>query len=189
MKFKVIYADPAWRFKVWSRDTGMGRSADSHYQTMTLDAIKQLPVRDIADKDCALFLWATMPMLPEAIEVGKAWGFKYTTAGFAWAKTTKTGKWHIGMGYYTRANVELCLLFTRGRVPRLSKAVRQLVVAPVREHSRKPDEIYERIEALFPGAYCELFARNPRNGWTALGNGIDGRPLEQSIFTTALEAA
>jgi N6-adenosine-specific RNA methylase IME4 len=108
-------------------------------------------------------------MLPAAFEVIEAWGFTYSTVGFLWAKQTATGDgWHMGMGYATRSNVELCLLATRGALPeRLNKSVRQLVVTPVRDHSRKPDEVLHRIKSLFPGPYLELFAR--ADGWTRLG--------------------
>lgn len=192
---RVIYADPAWRFDVWNRDSGLGRAADAHYSTMTLDEIKALPVGDCADPaGCALIMWATMPMLPEALDVMRAWGFEYKTAAFVWAKLSKgttmrrfieRGRWHFGMGYYTRANAELALLGTydplhktrsgklKGRpVPRKSKAVRQLIVAPVQEHSRKPVETYARIEALFAGPYVELNARSARPGWQAWGNEV-----------------
>lgn len=174
-KYGAILADPPWSFRVWSKNTGQGRSAEAHYRTMDLDAIKALPVAELAADRCALFLWATMPMLPEALDVMAAWGFSYRTAGFTWAKQTSTGrKWHFGMGYWTRANCELCLLGVRGQNPeRLARNVRQLIVAPVRKHSQKPDEIRDRIEQLVAGPYLELFSR--RSGgerWDAWGNEV-----------------
>lgn len=173
MKYNIIYADPPWRFRVWSRDTGLGRSADSHYQTMTLDDVKAYPIP--AADDCALFLWATRPMIREALEVMEAWGFEYKTEAFTWAKTTKTGKWHFGMGYWTRANTEAVLLGTRGKVCRLARNVRQLVVAPVREHSRKPDEVRGRIVRLMGDLpRIELFARSRAAGWDAMGDELPG---------------
>ncbi len=146
---------------------------------MSLEAIKGLPVATLAAPDCFLFLWATMPMLPEAFEVMSAWGFRYRTVAFTWAKTTKHGKPFVGMGYYTRANAELCLLGTRGRPQRKSRAVRQLILSAVGRHSAKPAEQYERIEALAEGPYCELFARNVRPGWAAWGRDVPDvcRPL------------
>ncbi len=101
------------------------------------------------------------------------WGFEYKTAAFTWAKTTSKDNWHFGCGYWTRANAELCLLGTRGTPKRLSRAVRQLLISPVREHSRKPDETHERIERLVAGPYLELFARQSRPGWTTWGNEAD----------------
>lgn len=168
--FGAIYADPPWSFAVYS-DKGKGKSAERHYAVMSLAAIKALPVADVAAPDCALFLWASDPMLPQALEVMAAWGFVYKTVAFTWAKTTAPfGKWHFGCGYWTRANPEMCLLGTRGKPKRLSAAVRQLVVAPRREHSRKPDEVAGGIERLVAGPYLEMFARTTRPGWTAWGN-------------------
>lgn len=103
-------------------------------------------------------------------------GFNYKTVAFTWAKQTKDAKgWSIGLGYWTRCNPEQCLLFTRGNPRRRSASVRQLVVAPRREHSRKPDEIYDRIETLIDGPYVELFARQRREGWSSWGNQLDVR--------------
>lgn len=178
-RFAAILADPPWAFKVWAKDTGHGRSAESHYATQGLDWIKSLPVADLAAPDCALFLWACMPQLPEALDVIAAWGFRFKTCAFTWAKTTRAStptwapRWHIGLGYWTRANAELCLLATRGHPKRLRADVRQLIVAPVREHSRKPEESRERIEQLVVGPYLELFARQARPGWVAWGNQTD----------------
>lgn len=167
--FGAIVADPPWDFRVWS-NRGKGRSAEQHYPVMSLAEIKALPVAESAAPDCALFLWATDPMLPQALDVIAAWGFTYKTVGFCWAKTCrKSDGWHVGLGYWTRANAEQCLFATRGKPQRSSKSVRRLIVAPVREHSRKPDEAQERIEALVPGPYLELFARHDRPGWSNWG--------------------
>lgn len=173
--YGVIVADPPWRFRTWS-ETNQKRSASRYYDLMTTDEILALPVADLAADDCVLFLWATNPMLPQALAVLDAWGFRYKTIGFTWAKTTTrtdwswAPKWHIGLGYWTRANTEICLLGTRGDPKRVSKAVRQLLVAPRREHSRKPEEFYACVEALVPGPYLDLFARQARPGWAAWGN-------------------
>jgi N6-adenosine-specific RNA methylase IME4 len=177
--YGVILADPPWTFATYSRK-GKGRSAEAHYDCMSLADIKALPVADWAAPDCALFLWVSDPSLPHAIEVIEAWGFVYKTVAFTWAKTTKDGAgFPIGCGYWTRANPEQCLLATRGRPQRLSRAVPQLIVAPRREHSRKPDEIYERIEALVAGPYLELFARAQRTGWDSWGNEVETGPAER----------
>jgi N6-adenosine-specific RNA methylase IME4 len=177
--YAVILADPPWTFATYSRK-GKGRSAEAHYDCMSLADIRALPVADWAAPDCALFLWVTDPSLPQALEVIAAWGFVYKTVAFTWAKTTKNGAgFPIGCGYWTRANPEQCLLATRGRPQRLSRAVPQLIVAPRREHSRKPDEAYERIEALVPGPYLELFARAPREGWHSWGYEVATGPADR----------
>jgi N6-adenosine-specific RNA methylase IME4 len=173
--YGAILADPPWRYMTWSAK-GTGRSAEQHYQTMGPDEIRALPVGALAAPDCALLLWATFPNLPLALDVIGAWGFTYKTAAFVWAKTARSQansfapKHHIGLGHWTRANAELCLLATKGHPTRLDKGVRQLIVSPVRQHSRKPDEQYERIERLVAGPYLELFARQRRPGWDAWGD-------------------
>jgi len=169
--YGVIYADPAWLFSVRS-PKGEGRSARSHYSVMDLDAIKALPVAELAAPDCVLLMWAIDPMLPQALEVIRAWGFTYKTVGFYWMKTNRDGSPFTGMGYWTRANPEQCLLATRGSPKRLARDVARLIVSPRREHSRKPDEVQGRIERLLPGPYVELFARQQRPAWDAWGDQI-----------------
>lgn len=164
MSYGAIYADPPWRFRTWS-ETNQGRSARAHYDLMETVDIKALPVADMAAKDSCLFLWCINSMLPQAIEVIGAWGFTYKTVAFCWAKRTKHGKPHIGTGYWSRANAELCLLGTRGKPRRQSASVRMLVEAQVLQHSQKPDEIRTRIEQLVPGPYIELFSRRSAPGW------------------------
>ncbi len=172
MKYRVIYADPPWVFKVFSHK-GKGRSAEAHYDCMTLEDIKALPVADWAADDCALLLWATDPLLEKAFDVISAWGFTYKTVGFYWAKQNRSGNgFFMGTGYYTRGNPEQCLLATKGKPKRLSRSVQKLVVSPRREHSRKPDCVRDRIEALFDGPYLEMFARYTKPGWDAWGNEI-----------------
>jgi N6-adenosine-specific RNA methylase IME4 len=169
----ALLIDPLWRFKVRSRK-GEGRSACQHYRTLTIDEIKAFPVADLAAADSWLFLWAPTPHLPVAFDVLTAWGFSYSGTAFCWAKLNKSGVgFHMGMGYSTRKNVELCLLGRRGHPPIQAHDVRELIVAPRREHSRKPDERYARIERLCAGPYLELFARQQRQGWTALGDEVD----------------
>ena len=173
-KYSCILADPAWEYRVWSKK-GAGRSAEHHYPTMSIADICALPVADLADKDCALFLWVTFPLLPDAFKVIEAWGMTYKSVAFAWVKTCrKSDGWHIGMGHYTRANAEICLLATRGSPKRVSKSVRQLIVSPVEEHSKKPDEARDRIVQLFGDVpRIELFARRRADGWDAWGNEIE----------------
>lgn len=169
-QYGVIYADPPWRFATWS-DKGKGRSADLHYPTMRLTEICALPVEQITKDDCVLLLWATMPMLREALQVISAWGFEYKTCGFTWMKTNrKSPSLFTGMGYWTRSNAEICLLATRGKPKRLAADVPSAILSPVREHSRKPDEIRDRIRRLVDGPYLEMFARERHEGWDAWGN-------------------
>jgi N6-adenosine-specific RNA methylase IME4 len=137
---------------------------------MSLEELEKLPVGDWAAPDSVLLLWATDPLLDKAFELIRAWGFTYKTVGFYWVKLNKSGRgFFTGLGFWTRANPEPCLLATKGRPKRLASDVAKLVVSPRREHSRKPDEIYERIERLAPGPYLELFARTARPGWDAWG--------------------
>jgi N6-adenosine-specific RNA methylase IME4 len=168
-RYRVIYADPPWSFATYSRK-GKGRSADAWYDTLSLAEIKALPVADWAADDAILLMWATDPLLDKAMDVIRAWGFTYKTVGFYWVKQNAGGKgFFTGMGFWTRANPEPCLLATRGKPRRLSAAVRKLVVSPRREHSRKPDEVYGHIEALAQGPYLEMFARLSRPGWDSWG--------------------
>ncbi|MCB1885647.1 MAG: hypothetical protein KDG89_16915 [Geminicoccaceae bacterium] len=172
--YPVVYADPPWRFRTYSAK-GQGRSPDAHYPCMDLDAIKALPVSSWAAPDAVLLLWATDPLLPQALDVIAAWGFTYKTVGFYWAKLNGDGGPFKGLGFWTRANPEPCLLATRGRPKRRARDVDKLVMAPRREHSRKPDEVQDRIERLLEGPYLELFARASRPGWDAWG-------LEAGLF-------
>jgi N6-adenosine-specific RNA methylase IME4 len=166
----VIYADPPWLFRTWSAK-GTGRSAISHYDCLRCEALAALPVAGLAAPDCALFLWVTDPFLPEGLELIRAWGFEYKTVGFYWVKKNRKSEgFFTGLGHWTRANPEQCLLATRGHPKRRVRNVRKLVISPLREHSRKPDEVRERIERLVPGPYVELFARESKLGWDCWGD-------------------
>ena len=180
-KFSVIYADPPWSFRVYS-GKGKKRSADRFYNTQSLDDIKALPVDKLAAKDCALLLWAIMPELPGALDVIAAWGFEYKTVGFTWIKKNRSGNGiFTGMGYWTRANAEVCLLATRGSPRRQALDVHKVVMSPISGHSRKPDEVQVRIERLLPGPYLELYGRRPAPGWTVWGNQISHNLLTRDI--------
>jgi N6-adenosine-specific RNA methylase IME4 len=179
-RYGLIYADPPWTFATYSKK-GKGRSAEAHYDCMPLADIKTLPVADWAAADCVLLLWATDPLLDKALEVIRGWGFVYKTVGFYWVKQNRSAPrageapgFFTGLGFWTRANPELCLLATRGHPHRRSRNVKKLIVSPRREHSRKPEEAYARIEALCEGPYLELFARAPRPGWDSWGQERDG---------------
>jgi N6-adenosine-specific RNA methylase IME4 len=199
--FRVIYADPPWNFRTYS-SKGRGRCPDAHYDIMTLQDLKDMRVEidRYASPDCVLFLWATDPLLPQALDVIEAWGFAYKTVGFYWAKLNKRApreqftmaSFFTGLGYWTRANAEMCLLATRGSPQRRSRSVKRLVIAPRREHSRKPDEIYERIESLMDGPYLELFARQSRFGWRSVGDQadlFDEGPVETRRWPSVRRAA
>jgi N6-adenosine-specific RNA methylase IME4 len=181
-KFGAILADPPWHFEVWSlKNTGSARHPSTHYPTMTLEDIEALPVGDLAADDCVLFLWVSWPMLLHALGVIDAWGFMFKTCAFAWIKAdVSTLNLFPGpvdadmrLGYWTRANSEVCLLATRGNPKRLDAGVRQGIIEPGREHSRKPDCVHERIERLVAGPYLELFARQRKPGWISWGNEVD----------------
>lgn len=170
--YGTIIADPPWSFTTHSTK-GHGKSPHAHYECMDIDAIAAVPVASVAAPDCALFMWATAPMLPQALAVMDEWGFQFKTAG-AWAKQSKTGaKWAFGTGYCFRSAAEFFLLGTRGRPAVQSRSVRNLIAAPVREHSRKPDDLHAMAEALYAGPRLELFARERRPGWDAWGNEAD----------------
>lgn len=168
-KYKVILADPPWQFKNYSKK-GEKRNANRHYDTMSLADIKNLPVHKIADDDCVLLLWTTGPLLDKAFDVITDWGFKYKTMGFVWIKENmKSSGLFMGGGYWTRSNAEICLLASKGKPKRIGKDVMQPIVAPRREHSRKPDVIRSRVERLLNGPYIELFARTESEKWDTWG--------------------
>jgi N6-adenosine-specific RNA methylase IME4 len=184
--FGCIYADPPWAFHTFSGENMTPhRCAEDHYRTMTFAEMAALPVQSVAAKGCALFMWVVGSHLKEAIELADAWGFEFKTDAFYWIKQRLVGADQIdlftgdipeprmGFGYWTRKQVEPCWLFTRGKPKRLEKGVRQVIVEPRREHSRKPDVARDRIEALVSGPYLEMFARSTRPGWTAWGNQTD----------------
>ena len=183
--FKTILADPPWRYQMWNaKDHTRWRGSQHHYDCSTPQHIARLPVGDVADKSCTLLLWVTQPHLENAFRVMWAWGFTYKTIGFVWLKTRKglvgdfwiedliDNSFPMGQGHWTRPNCELCLIATKGRPKRLDKGVRQVISAPRREHSRKPDDIYPRVERLLEGPYLELFSRSDRKGWKAWGDEI-----------------
>lgn len=142
---------------------------------MSIEEIKALPVGELADKNCALFMWLTFPCLYEAIDVIKAWGFQYKTVAFVWVKQNrKSNGLFWGMGYWTRANAELCILATRGHPKRISPRVHQIIISHVEQHSKKPDEARDRIIALMGDLpRIELFARQATKGWDVWGNEVN----------------
>lgn len=173
-KYGIIYADPPWHYRVYSKK-GAGRSAESHYPTMTIEEIQALPVSELADKDCALFMWITFPLLKESLSVLSAWGFKFKTIAFVWIKQNrKSDSLFWGMGYWTRANAEFCVLATKGKPKRMAKNVHQVIISHIEEHSKKPDEARRRIVRLMGDLpRIELFARQKSAGWDVWGNEVE----------------
>lgn len=176
-KYDIIYADPPWSY-LWGKGKNGGNFApEKHYKTMTTEEICALgdQIKRIRAKNCALFIWATMPCLPEAFKVMQAWGFRYKTCAFTWIKTKKDGSPLSGMGSYTKANAELCLLAMRGHIKSVDKTVPQVLMHQRKGHSVKPDEIMRRIERLFGGETrkIELFARRTAEGWDGLGDQLE----------------
>ena len=173
-KYGIIYADPPWHYRVYSKK-GAGRSAESHYPTMTIEEIQALPVSELADKDCALFMWITFPLLKESLSVLSAWGFKFKTIAFVWIKQNrKSDSLFWGIGYWTRANAEFCVLATKGKPKRMAKNVHQVIVSHIEEHSKKPDEARRRIVRLMGDLpRIELFARQKSAGWDVWGNEVE----------------
>lgn len=165
-----------------------------HYPTLTVKEMAKLPIGDLFARDSALVMWATYPLLDQAIELGKAWGYQYKSVSFTWAKLNKKAaqrwsypaddsNWFMGCGYSTRANPEVALLFTRGKgLKRMNAGVRNLVVAPVARHSKKPDEVYGRLERLYGDVNrVEIFARQRWENWWSIGNELSGMDIRDEL--------
>lgn len=164
-KYDVIYADPPWSYRLYN-GTGNGPAA-KHYKTMKPEEIYNLPVQDIAAENCILFLWVTFPNLEIGLETIRRWGFKYKTAAFVWVKRNKKSPgWFWGLGSWTRANAEVCLLATKGRPRRVSKAVHSIIDEPVGKHSEKPSVVRDRIVQLCGGGgYYDRTVRQKCGAW------------------------
>jgi N6-adenosine-specific RNA methylase IME4 len=183
--YGAIAVDPASHFSsytaIQSQNPSSRRDNERHYRTMTFDELAALPVRDLAaPTGCHLFVWTSGPFLPQALRLIDVWGFKFSTRAFTWAKTRRDWEpgdplWEldsfpIGLGLTVRHQTEMVLLARRGNCRRQRKDVRELILAPRREHSRKPDEFYRRVEAYCEGPYLDVFAREQRSGWSAWGD-------------------
>lgn len=175
MKYQIIYADPPWSYSDTQKSGGTAFFGVSvRYNTMNNSEIAKLPISDMADKDCCLFMWATSPLLPEALETIKSWGFKFKTVAFCWNKQSKNGKWISNMGRWTMGNVEICLLGVKGKPKRVVKNIKQLVIAERKRHSEKPEEVRKRIVELMGDLpRIELFARQKTEGWDVWGNEVE----------------
>jgi N6-adenosine-specific RNA methylase IME4 len=170
-KYQIIYADPPWKYN----GKMMNASVTDHYGWMPLNDICSLPIGNMSAEDCILFMWVTMPKLNEFMSVVNSWGFEYKTCAFVWVKENRRGNgYFMGQGRWTRANPELCILATKGKPRRMSAAIRQLVVSPIRAHSQKPDEVKTRIVQLMGDLpRIELFARQKTPGWDVWGNEVE----------------
>lgn len=187
--YGCICLDPPWKFRTRSpknRSPSSSRAATRHYPTMTIEELEALPVRDLAHPDgCHMFMWTTGPHLPVAIALMKHYGFRYSGMAFTWAKLKRAhdpmqlrilpsadGDFHVGLGLTTRKNCEFVILGRRGNCRRVGRDVRELIVAPVREHSRKPEEFRVRVDRYVgPGIpTVELFARSAHPNWSSWGN-------------------
>jgi N6-adenosine-specific RNA methylase IME4 len=207
-KFSIIYADPPWRYNSRANHkTRFRGGACGHYPLMTMAEIAALPIAQLAARDCAVLMWCTFPMLADQIKLFEHWGFRYRTIFLSWTKLNrrghdlpaddpayKPGKPYVlyrdglfhsvffGTGYYAKANSEICLMGMRGQLRSISDAVTSAILAPLREHSRKPDEAYERIEQVFGDVpRIELFARQSAPGWATVGNAVDGRDIREAL--------
>ena len=167
-KYNIIYADPPWRYE----QKRLQGAAEKHYPTMGIKEMCALPVADLADKDCVLFMWVTFPMLPEAFKLMEAWGFEYKTVAFVWLKQNKKSpSWFYGLGFWTRGNAEICLLAKKGKPSRRSASVHQFIISPIEQPSKKPDITRDRIVELMGDVpRIELFARQKTDGWDVWGN-------------------
>lgn len=197
-RYPVIVIDPPVPYAGWT-----GYPVEKQYRLMTWDDLKGLAplIHDVAERDCVLFLWTCPPLLVETLEMVQSWGFTYKTKAFTWCKLYPTGSnFFVGMGFWTQANTEDVWLCTRGQPHRRNKNVAQLlatlestetpaVIAPNVRHSQKPENVQDRIERLLEGPYLELFARRQRDGWTCLGNEIDGLDIRGSLARLASDEA
>lgn len=169
-KYNIIYADPPWSYK----DKKCNGNCESHYNTMNIKDICNLPINDITNKDCVLFLWVTYPMLKEGLELIESWGFKYKTIGFQWIKQNKSGNgFFFGLGRWTRGNTECCLIAVKGKPKRINNSISQLIISPLEQHSKKPDIVRKKIvELIGDMPRIELFARKTCEGWDCWGNEV-----------------
>lgn len=178
-KYDIIYADPPWKYNSRANHkTRFRGGASGHYHLMSMQEIKDLPVKEIASDDAVLFLWTTFPYLKEQLEVFESWGFKYKTLGFSWIKLNPKNKDpFFGVGYYTKSNCECCLLGTRGKVLKPAvNTISSVILAERQEHSKKPDQVRYKIDQMYPDKKkIELFARKKDillDTWDYWGNEV-----------------
>lgn len=172
-KYQLIYADPPWSYSISSSIAG-GRGQNTKYRCLRPVEIYELPIEEITDKNCVLFLWSVFPMIPEALYTMRAWGFYYKTNAFTWIKLNKKSHTHFfGMGQWTRRNTEICLLGARGNPKAINHSISELIESPIREHSKKPDIVRDKIVELCGDIpRIELFARERTEGWDFWGDEV-----------------
>jgi N6-adenosine-specific RNA methylase IME4 len=191
-KYSVILADPPWNHynanNYWKAGDTRRKPRWAHYETLSYRDICKLPIGDLAATNAALFMWTCTPILPKTLSVLDAWGFRYATVGFTWVKLNRDGTPFAGLGAYTHQNIELCVIGIRGKMKPRDLHVRQVMMAPRREHSRKPDQQYGRIMRLFDGPYLELFARQQWPGWDVWGNQTNLFPAQPFLFDEGMAA-
>lgn len=182
-KYNIIYADPAWSFNNKKTGGNLKSGADSHYETMSVDNMCKLPIANIANNNCVLFMWWVASQPKEAIKLAESWGFTIKTmTGFNWVKTTKNGKLDFGMGFWTRAGSEMCMIAVKGKPKRIDAGVRSVIMDERSEHSKKPDVFRKEIVRLMGDLpRIELFARHNAEGWDCFGYDINGKKLEESL--------
>lgn len=174
--YGTIYADPPWGWMTYGKSLSVPQRAEQqHYPTMTIAQMQSLPVCDIAAKDCVLHMWVISSHVQLAFTVAEAWGFAFKSLGFNWVKTQKGDPEapKMGMGKWLRQESELSLLFTKGKPKRTDAGVRQVLLEPAREHSRKPGEFRNRAQRLSGGPYLEMFGRQSFAGWDTWSNEPD----------------
>lgn len=195
-KYNIIYADPPWSYRdKRNKHPRLCGGAAAHYSTMPVDEIMTIDVQSIADTNCMLFMWVTFPCLQEGLDTIAAWGFKYKTVAFSWLKTnSRNGKPFFGIGYYTKSNVEVCLLGVKGKPIKVSNSVSSVIISPRMRHSVKPNEARDRIVQLCGNIpRIELFAREITPGWDVWGNevlcsnGLGARGAKESGSTCTVE--
>ena len=178
-KYNIIYADPPWHYG--SKSAGNNTTSSQikplseHYNTMTLEELKKLPIKEISEEDAVCFMWVTDSHIDEALEIYKEWGFKYKTIAFNWIKTTAKGNYYKNVAPWTMKSSEICLLGTKGAMTKYKKQnnIESLVIAERSNHSKKPKEVRNRIELLFGDLpKIELFAREKTDGWDVWGNEV-----------------
>jgi len=180
-KYKIIYADLPLTYD--DKALAGNRGAGCKYDLITDEELLNLPVANIADNDCILFLWATYPKLQLCLDCIKSWGFEYKTVAFTWIKKNGNGTNFMGMGRWTRANAEIVLLATKGSPKRIDAGINQIIETIPKEHSKKPDVVRQKILRLVGDIEprIELFARTKVHGWTTIGNDdkLKLEPLEE----------
>ena len=190
MRFNTIALDPPWPY---DRTHGQG-IAEREYKVMTWDDIAGLGalLAPLMAPNCAVLVWVTAPLLIETVAALGQWNgprgrpLRYITKAFTWVKIYADGGVYVGLGSHTRSNTEDVWLYSNGSPRRMADDVSQVVMSRIGKHSRKPDEVYRRIERLYPGPRLEVFARRPRPGWVTVGNEIDGQDVRDALRALAL---